>query len=140
QRDPRRGGCEVVRVDERVDPGKGLPSDQAAQEGLGRGSDLRRVDPDPPEEVPVRAEPRLVLQRLERVRASVAGHALLDECRSYIVGGLDAQTRHVERQRLEAGKLAARSGPGRNTTCRETASPPKRLRGLVTSQDPVVPP
>src|SRR2546427_1221373 len=32
------------------------------------------------------------------------------------------------------GNSAARSGPGRNTTCRETASPPKRLRGLSAAQ------
>src|SRR2546426_12459838 len=32
------------------------------------------------------------------------------------------------------GNSAARSGPGRNTTCRETASPPKRLRGLSAVQ------
>src|SRR2546426_7026960 len=32
------------------------------------------------------------------------------------------------------GTSAARSGPGRNTTCRETASPPKRLRGLSAVQ------
>src|SRR5213594_3620607 len=137
QRDPRLDGCEVVRVDERVDPGKGLSLDHAAQEGLGRGSDLRRVDPDPPEEVPVRAEPRLVLQRLERVRAPVAGHALLDECRSYIVVGLTRRPVTSNASASRPGNSAARSGPGRNTTCRETASPPKRLRGLVTSQDPV---
>src|SRR5213080_1232677 len=89
-----------------------------------------RVGVAPPEEVPVRAEPRLVLQRLERVRASVAGHALLDECRSYIVGGLDAQTRHVERQRLEAGKLRCQVRPwpqhhvsGNRVSAKEVARP-----------------
>src|SRR5256885_2175911 len=127
QCDSRLGGWEVVRVDERVDPRKGLPLDHAAQERLGRGSDLRRVAPDPPEEVPVRAEPRFVLQGLERVLASVVGDALLDECRSYVVGRLDVQTRHVEQQRLEARKLRCqvRSWPQHHMS--GTASPPKEV-------------
>src|SRR5256884_1271396 len=33
------------------------------------------------------------------------------------------------------GSSAARPGPGRNTKCRETASPPKKLRGLSAVQE-----
>ena len=105
ERDARLGGREIVSVDERVDSGKGLALDHAAQEGFGRGPDLRRVDPDPPEEVSVRAEARFVLQGLNRVRAAVVGHALLDEQRPGLVRGLDAEACHVKQQGLEARKL-----------------------------------
>src|SRR5947207_14106550 len=90
------GGCEVVRVDQRVDLEKGFPLDHAAQEGFGGGSDLRRVDPDPPEEVPVGAEAGLVLQGLERVRATVTGRALPDEPGLGLVRRADGQYRPRE--------------------------------------------
>ena len=105
ERDAGLGGCEVVRVDQRVDLGKGFPLDYAAQEGFGGGSDLRRVDPDPPEEVPVGAEAGLVLQGLERVRATVISRALLDEPGLGLVRGADVQSCDVEQQCLETGKL-----------------------------------
>src|SRR5206468_11075409 len=122
------------------DARKRLPLNDAAQERLGRGSDLRRVDPDLPEEVPVRAEPRVVLQGLERVRASVVGDALLDECRSDIVRGLDAQIRHDEHQRLEAGKLRCQvwSWPQHHVSGNRVSA--KEVARLVASQYPVGPP
>ena len=131
ERDARLGGREIVSVDERVDSGKGLALDHAAQEGFGRGPDLRRVDPDPPEEVPVRAQAGLVLQGLERVCATVVCHALLDEGRPSLVRGLDAQACHVEKQRLEAGKLRCQIRFRPQCHASGMASPRKRLRGLV---------
>src|SRR3990170_462743 len=66
--DPRFNRGEVVRIDERVDLWQRFTAKDSPDQGLCGGSRLRGIDSHPPEEVPIGAELRHVLERLKRVR------------------------------------------------------------------------